>query len=196
MVRQGLEIIKKDIQSFLDLKDTEGIRKVSVICSGILDQDGKIAFTSNSNDGKDHHLIITLVNIEEEKNLKAPHKIKEIAGQVLTKQNPELHVNLYTLFTAFSSHYETSLGIISDVLGYFQFKPLFNHSNTPALHTGIEKICADLFTLSFEQLNHLWSMMGAKYIPSVLFRLRMFTIDEEMIKDKAKPVMEIKLSDK
>lgn len=195
MIRQSLEIIKKEIQSFLDLKDAEGIRKVSVVCSVILDQDGKTAFTSNSNDGKDHHLIITLVNIEEEKNLKPPPRIREISGQVLAKQNPQMNVNLYTLFTAFSSHYETSLGIISDLLGFFQSKPLFNHSNTPALHPGIEKICAEFYTLTFEQQNYLWSMMGAKYIPSVLFRLRMFSIDEEMIKDKAKPVMQIKISD-
>jgi hypothetical protein len=195
LIRQGLEIVRREIQSFLDLKDSEGIREVAVVCSNILGQDGKEAYTSNNSDGKDHHLVLTLVNIEEEKNLKPPHKIKEIAGEILTKQNPELHINLYVLFTAFSSQYETSLGIISDIIGFFQGKPLFTHSNTPSLNPKIEKIIAELYTLTFEQQNYLWSVMGAKYIPSVLYKLRMLTIDEEIIKDKSKPVMEINITE-
>jgi hypothetical protein len=195
LIRQGLEVIKKEIQTFLDLKDAEGIREVVVVASNILNEEGKLQFKESNNDGTSHHVVISLVNIEEEKHLKSPPKTNEISAHVLAKQNPEIHINLYALFTAFSSHYETSLGIISDVIGFFQSKPLFNRSNTPSLDTKIEKIIADLCSLSFEQQNHLWSSMGAKYMPSVLYKLRMLIIDEELIKDKAKPVTEIKFTE-
>ena len=195
MIRRGIEVVQKEIQTFLNMKDSEGIREVSVVCSSILEQDGKEAYTSKNNDGKDHYLVITLVNIEEEKNLKPPTKIKEIAGKILTKQSPEIHINLYVLFTAFSSHYETSLGIISDVIAFFQSKSLINHSNTPSLHAKIEKIIPELHSLAFEQQNFLWSVLGAKYTPSVVYKLRMLSIDEELIKDKSKPVMEINITE-
>ena len=198
-------MIKTELQIFLDLKDTEdseseGIeepktRKVSVVASNILSQEGKVEFNDGEKNGTEHSLIITLVNIEEEKNLKPPHRIEQITDEFLVKRNPEININLYVLFTAFSSHYETSLGIISDVIGFFQGKNLFNPSNTPSLDCKIEKIIADLRTLSFEQQNYLWSVMGAKYLPSVLYKLRMLSIDEEMIKDKVKPVKEIQISD-
>ncbi len=194
MIRQCLESLKKEIQVFLDIKDSEGIRKVSAVCSGILGQDGKEVYKSDTKDGIDHHLVITLVNIEEEKNLKPARKVKEIPGQMIVHQNPEINLNLYVLFAAFSSHYETSLGIISDVIGCFQSKPLLTHSNTPALSPSIEKIIMELSSLSFEQQNHLWSTLGAKYTPSVLYKLRMLSIDEDIIKDKAKPVMEININ--
>jgi hypothetical protein len=33
--------------------------------------------------------------------------------------------------------------------------------------------------MSFEQVNHLWSILGGKYLPSVLYKIRQITLDEE-----------------
>ena len=121
--------------------------------------------------------------------------MEQVTDQFLGKQNPGININLYVLFSAYSPHYETALGIVSDVLGFFQAKSLFNHSNTPGLDRNIEKVIADLYTLSFEQQNYIWSIMGAKYLPSVMYKLRMFSVDEASIKDKVKPVKEINISD-
>ena len=195
MIREGIQTLKIEIQKYLDIKDTESIREVEVKISNILNQEGKLEFKEQQNDGTSHHLVITLVNIEEERNLKPPHRIEEISENYLVKRNPEININLFVLFTAFSSEYETSLGIISDVIGFFQSKPLFNKANTPSIDNNIEKIIADLYTLSFEQQNYLWSLMGAKYMPSVIYKLRMLSIDEQLIKDKVKPVKEIQIQE-
>ncbi|MDB4582339.1 DUF4255 domain-containing protein [Draconibacterium sp.] len=199
MIRKVLDLTRKELQAFFDNfnigKEVDSMRIVSVVLSNILDQDGKIETIVNSSGGADHSLVITLINIEEEKHLKPPPAIKELNRQFIVKQNPEINLNLYVLLTAFSSHYETSLGIISDAIKFFQSKHIFNHSNTPALDVKIEKIIADLFTLTFEQQNYLWSMMGVKYLPSVMYKLRMLSIDDEQIKDKVKPVKEITISD-
>ncbi len=70
MIREVIALIKKEIQNFLYLKDTEDIREVVVISSNILNQEGKTEFIDNNDNANNHRLIITLVNIEEEKNLK------------------------------------------------------------------------------------------------------------------------------
>ena len=50
-------------------------------------------------------------------------------------------------------------------------------SPTPLnLPAGIDKLLFDLFNISQDQVHHLWSMLGGKYIPSVVYRLRMLTI--------------------
>ena len=36
-----------------------------------------------------------------------------------------------------------------------------------------------MYTLNFEQINHLWSILGAKYLPSVLYKVRQLTIEED-----------------
>jgi hypothetical protein len=38
-----------------------------------------------------------------------------------------------------------------------------------------------MYNLSFQEQNNLWGSMGAKYVPSVLYKVRMVTIDEGSI---------------
>lgn len=195
MIRKTLEILQEELQAYLNLKDPEKIRKAVVVLSNILDQDGKLAYNANAGEGTNHFLVISLANIQEERHLRPPHSIKEIPGPELIKQNPEVNLNLYLLFSAFSTQYETALGLISDVIKFFQAKPWFDHANTPALDPEITKIIADLNTTSFEQQNHLWGFMGAKYMPSVVYKLRTFSLMDEGITDKVKPIKEINISD-
>lgn len=195
MIRKTLEIIREELQTYLDLKDTDKVRKAVVVLSNILDQDGKPAYNSNSADGTNHFLVISLANIQEETALRPSHTIKEIPGPELIKQNPVVNINLDLLFSAFSTQYETALGLISDVIKFFQVKPYFNKANTPALDTEISRIIAILNTLSFEQQNYMWGLMGAKYMPSVVYKLRTFSLSDESITDKVKPIKEIKISD-
>lgn len=195
MIRQTLKIIKDEMQTFLDQKDPEDIRKAQVVLSNILDQDGKAAYSANADEGTNHFLVATLVNIQEEAHLRPPHRIREIPGPELIKQNPEVNLNLFVLFSAFSTQYETSLGIITDVIKFFQGKPYMTKMNTPNMDPEIIRITADLYTMTFEQQNYLWGLMGAKYMPSVVYKLRTFSVSDDRITDKAKPITEINISD-
>jgi hypothetical protein len=81
------------------------------------------------------------------------------------------------------------------VIKFFQAKPYFSKSNTPKLDPEIIRITADLNTMTFEQQNYMWGLMGAKYMPSVVYKLRTFSLADESISDKAKPITEINISD-
>jgi hypothetical protein len=195
MIRKALELIKEELQLFLDLKDPENLRAALVVLSNILDQEGKPAYNASTSDGTNHFLVGTLVNIQEERHLRPPPSFREIPGPELVKQNPDVNLNLYLLFTAFSTQYETSLRLISEVIKFFQAKPYFSKSNTPKLDPEIIRITADLNTMTFEQQNYMWGLMGAKYMPSVVYKLRTFSLADESISDKAKPITEINISD-
>jgi len=54
---------------------------------------------------------------------------------------------------------------------------VFTPSNTPSLDPKIEKLSVEMVNLSTEKLNNLWATLGAKYIPSVLYKLRMLSFD-------------------
>jgi hypothetical protein len=45
--------------------------------------------------------------------------------------------------------------------------------------------------MNFEQMNHLWGILGGKYIPSVLYKLRLIPIQESP-SEKVSVVEEIK----
>ncbi len=196
MIRKTLEIIREELQAFMDLKDPEKVRKAAVVLSNILEQDGKEAYNTGVSDGTSHFMVLTLANIQEERHLRPAHGIREIPGPELLKQNPEVNLNLFLLCSAFSSQYETALDMVADVIKFFQAKPYFDPANTPGMDAEIKKIVADLDTMSFEQQNYLWGLMGAKYMPSVVYKLRTFSLADEGISDKSKPVTEINITDK
>lgn len=122
-------------------------------------------------------VIVTLVNINEEPVLRNnPHYYKR--GENVVKRNPTVYLNLYVLISCADDDYETGLHKISNVIAFFQNKYTFTPGNadTPFPSSVTEKIILDLHSLSFEQMNHLWGILGGKYHPSVLYRLRLVPV--------------------
>lgn len=123
-------------------------------------------------------VVLTLVNIEEEKTLKnAPNYIKE--NQKVRNISPVVSLNLYLLFSCAHESYDTALTKISRIIGFFQKKNTYSaSSHAVPFPAGLEKLILDLHTMNFEQMNHLWGVMGGKYHPSVLYKMRLLQIQE------------------
>ena len=137
---------------------------------------GEILATNNHGSEKD--IIISLVNIEENRISRDPKNYVRTDTGILMK-NPPVHLNLTLLFTSLKhdTGYQQALQNIQHVIEFFQNKYVFDHTNTPDLDEGIEKLILEMISLNLEQLHQLWSMLGGKYHPSVAYRLRMVTID-------------------
>ena len=70
---------------------------------------------------------------------------------------------------------------------------MFTSENSPGLDPRIEKLIVELYSLSFEQQHHLWGILGAKYLPSVMYRVRMITIQEAQAIDEQEALKEINI---
>ena len=68
-------------------------------------------------------------------------------------------------------------------MGYLQQKNVFNRSNTPQLNSDIVKLVFEMENLSTERMNNVWSTLGAKYMPSVMYKMRMLTIDGSIVRE-------------
>ena len=123
-------------------------------------------------------VIISLINIEENRISRSPENFIRKDGGILMK-NPAIHLYLTLLFTSVrrAGAYGLSLQDLQNVIGVFQKKFVFDHSNTPALNVNIEKLILDMVSLNLQQLHEIWSVLGGKYFPSVVYRMRMVTID-------------------
>ncbi len=139
---------------------------------------GNIAKLDNSADSTDS-IQLTLVNIEEEKTLKNG-AIYELKNGAKGKKNPTIYINLYILFSYVDNKdYYTTLNKISGIIEAVQAKQVFTPENTLSnapFPENVEKIILDLFTLNFEQINHLWGILGGKYQPSVMYKARLIAI--------------------
>ena len=134
------------------------------------------------------------MNIEEDRISRSPDNYSRIDRQVIYK-NPPIYLNLDILFAANYTDYYTSLLLISNVIKFFQFQNVFTPLNSPNLPPGIEELIFDLKTLSLQDLNNLWGILGSKYIPSVVYKMRLIIISDDFSQGMAQPVIEIKVND-
>ena len=112
-------------------------------------------------------IIITLINIEEENTLKNNFPSR-VQNNVIVKEKPVLFVNLFLLFSAKYTVYDEALKYLGLVISFFQS----NNRLTISTLDNTEVIC-NLHNIGFENLNNLWTVLGGKYMPSVIYKVRM-----------------------
>lgn len=147
---------------------------------------GNIALVDAYNDTSAQNLrnkiIVSVTNIAQESTLRnLPHTVTVTGDDGLprgVRQSPKVWLNVYVLFAANNTNYENALFYISKVIGFFQANHVFDPAQNPGLNPNIDKLIFDLYSMSFEELNHVWSYMGGKYVPSVMYKMRMIAIQE------------------
>jgi hypothetical protein len=189
MINKVLELLRDEIHDYLKLKPDLNVgNQQTISLSNVVDSDGKIEIPSCS-------LGITLVNIEEEKTMKSQVSAVKKNNTVMYL-NPDIKLNLYVLITTNFGDYATALKFLSYVISFFQSKNVFDHQNSPKLDVLIEKLIAELYTLTFEQQNYLWGAIGSKLLPSVMYKVRMLVVQEGIAKSDAPPIQIIGLTEK
>jgi hypothetical protein len=142
--------------------------------------------------------ILTLVNVEEDRVSKQQENFEKLDSRTVYK-SPPLYLNLYVLFSINATDkpdYQESLKWLGFILQYFQYQNTFTPVSHPSLDPKIQLLIVDLYTLNFEQLNHLWSVLGGKYLPSVMYKVRQVTIDEDVTSSESGFITEIQINDK
>ena len=141
-----------------------------------------------ANDIHNHHVIISLVNIEEESSLKNGLHYRRTPIGGIEYENPPVYLNLYLLFTAnFPNNYNSSLVLLGLIIRFFQGQNSF----TIPSDEGELQISLDLYTMTFEQINHLWGSLGGKQIPFVLYKARLVRITDRRLTGTGIPIIEI-----
>jgi hypothetical protein len=138
---------------------------------------------------------LSLVNIEEDRISKSQENFIR-RNDTIIYRNPKVYLNLYLLFSANLSSYSESLKRLSYIIQFFQYQNVFTPLTSPTLPDGVEELILDLNTLSFQDLNNLWGVMGSKYLPSVMYKMRLITISEDFAQGGAGLLREIVVNGK
>lgn len=166
------------------LQRTFGVREDMAVLAHIVEQDGRVGTQSES------RLVMSLVNIERETAAqREPRAARNPLGPSAVTPEP-VYLTLSVLFAAHfdSAHYDEALKLISATVGFFQSRPVLDHRNTPGLDRRIDRLALDIVNLSLSELSNLWSIVGGKYLPSVLYRVRMVAVDLAQISGQTWPV--------
>jgi hypothetical protein len=106
-------------------------------------------------------------------------------------QNPPVFLNLYILLTCnyAGTDYRLALRRLSYIIRFVQSKTSFAVSSSISgggidlSEDGIAelKFTLELYTLTFEQINHLWGSLGGRQIPFAMYKLRLVAITERAV---------------
>lgn len=149
-------------------------------------------------------LILSVVNIKEEKTLKnVPHFVRDEVKLSVTYENPPVFLNFQILVTATHENYQNALTLLSRGIRFFQFQNVFTPDNVhpasltdnapPNVLDQLEsfKLIFDLYSPSMEEVNHLWGTLGGKQYPFVLYSLRMLDLKFRAVQSESGLVTEV-----
>ena len=191
MIDKALSFLREELQNYISL--SIGSADVIVDNIGLLE-------TSNS-DSLIKRIVITLVNIEEESTLKNSPPLKKGSSAFGTYENPPVFLNLYVLITCNYSgdDYIHALERLAAVIKFFQGRNSFSYKNATTITAPTDDIISlkftmELYTLTFEQINHLWGSLGGRQVPFVMYKLRLVAITERAIVRQVPLIEEIETS--
>lgn len=199
MIDQALEFLTKEINAYLVQKN-EPVSGTApeIVLTNVAAEDGNWAIPPRT-------LGLSLINIEEDRINKDQRSSFRNENGDIEHYNPEIKLNLYVLVSAnFASGdaggsanttgvYGEGLKQLSYVISFFQGKNVFTTDNSPLLDAGIQKLIVELYSSSFEQQYNFWTVVGAKYLPSVLYRVRMLVYQEKRLLDQQQPITTLDL---
>ncbi|MDB5269717.1 MAG: hypothetical protein JWP58_2757 [Hymenobacter sp.] len=169
MIFEALQLLRAELAAYLTApgRDEQAQVELGNIASGTEDQ-----------------VLLSLVNLEEEAALRnsTPYQRNPTGGFDVV--NPPVFLNLFVLVAAYSrdnSTYATALKRIAWAVQCFQQRNNFSVANT--LSTSLEsaadpallrlRLSLDLYSLSFEKVSQLWTTLGGKQMPCVLYKVRL-----------------------
>lgn len=155
-----------------------------VILSNVVDQEGH-----PYEEGKQKVLMI-LANIQNEAIVSTYNRAAPVKGEQYAVVAPPIYVDLYVLFYANfeNKNYPEGLAMISQTISFFQQNPWFTRDTLPGLGPEIKKLTFELSNLEMTDLNYLMGMLGAKYLPSVYYKVRLIPFQSGAMQALLPPV--------
>jgi Pvc16 N-terminal domain len=185
MIDTAISLLQKELENYLAPIDPSATVVVDNV--GLLE-------TTNG-DGLANSIIISVVNVEEESALKNQPAYKSYPSlNTAVYENPPVYLNLYVLFTCnyWAGKYIYALQRISYVVKFLQHRNSYSYGSASYQDAGGSefsddpdlvslKFTMELYTLTFEQLNHLWGSLGGRQVPFVMYKLRLVALTDRKV---------------
>lgn len=146
-----------------------------VVLNNLVDING------NSPQKNQNKLVVTLVNLEYEVNKQFYGGQRLDAAQV-NRINPAVCFNLDILISANFDEYSEALKFLTATIGFFQENISFTRANHPSLPEGISILQFEIENSPSGKTHNLWTSLGAKYLPSIIYKIRHVSVSSEQIK--------------
>jgi hypothetical protein len=193
MIVEAMALLLRELNDYVAQVDASAGGPVQAVWGNIAQLDRAEVATE-----LDNHIVLSLVNLEEERALKNGRVVATLSTGDVGYTNRPFHLNLFLLFTANYRNYGTALRRLAQVLTFFQGKQKFTFANSPGPNPPLGGIvefslAMDLLSLSFEEVNHLWGFLGTRQNPSAIFRGRLVVVSDQRLLETAARIQDIEV---
>ncbi|HAN77000.1 MAG TPA: hypothetical protein DCQ31_04105 [Bacteroidales bacterium] len=156
MIYEVLSEIKDRLNQHFRLRF--GLPEDKLFLSGLVDAGGAAAI--------DNDLVVMMpINIQEEKH---------VYNRRNTNEPPFISLNVLVLITTTFSGKNAAEGLkfLTETVSFFM--------QNNAMDIEGNRIAIEYYNLDLQLQNNLWASLGAKYAPSVIYRISLIRIEEGM----------------
>jgi hypothetical protein len=138
-----------------------------VIASSLAHPDGSVVTATQNK------IVLSVIHLEQESFTKSQPYYRKNDGDPYQIKTPPLHLNLHVMVSSNYDNYLESLKMLSGVMRTFQAHAHFTSENHPSMPTDISKLTLEMYNIPITELSPIWSCIGAAYVPSVTYKMRM-----------------------
>ncbi|AJC66186.1 DUF4255 domain-containing protein [Dickeya zeae] len=154
------------------------------------DSDGELVVVNNLvelNGGyplkNQNKMVLTMINLEHEtiKPFYGSRSPNSPGNTSVRQMLPPVIFNLDVLFTAHFDDYHEALKFLSATIAFFQATPTLVRQKFPDMPDDLTQLQFEIENSSYEKTQNLWSALGARYQPSIIYKIRHLTIQSNQI---------------
>ena len=120
-------------------------------------------------------LVVTLVRLEEDRLSRPVDHYERTADDRVRRVEPPTLLTAYLLVAATHADYAEALKAVGHAVSFFQNARSVDYAEVEGIEDS-GRLILEMDSPAFDQMNHLWGTVGAKYLPSVVYRMRMVSI--------------------
>ena len=181
MIHDAIDFITRTLNQYL--KGQLQFEEDVAICNAVVDSDGK---SPQQNKNK---VVLSLVNIEKENDRPFRASNINIRDGNYSDVDTSHRYNMHVLVSSNFEDYTESLKCLNKALEFFQAHPLIDNSTNASLPSNIRKLDSEVMKINFREMYNLWSALGAVYLPSMIYRVRVLGSNLDERQDEVPPIV-------
>lgn len=174
MIEKALQFTGKALNQFV--KKKFGLDEDVVQINPIIDQNGAVP---KENQNK---IIVSLIHVEQDNTKQFYHRNQQLSNGNYVKAPLSYRYNLFTLITPNFDNYSEALKFLDASIQFFQINELIDATRNAEIPKELEKLEYEFQKgENYMQMQNLWTALGAKYQPSVIYKVKLVTIVSDEI---------------
>ena len=191
MIHHALDFLREQLNTWLVSAIEYEMLDDRVVLSNIV-QSGSLGDMGEPPELVADRILLSLIHVEEERIFKSQNKTV-VSGNTTQFREPTIKINLFILFASHFTDYFNGLEHLSETISFFQANNIFDPADYPSMKANgrnLDRMVIDLNTPSIDQNYEFWQSLGGKFLPSVMYKIRILFVQKNNVQAESPAIEE------